>query len=105
MGREVREILQIIGGFLLLVVILFAFKEPEKPEILYGHNFVIERNGEYLGNIPRKADGVTYFHTGWGPKFQARSYSEWIRAYEDVQEWGGQIVIQTYEPVSGSKER
>lgn len=95
-----KEILQIIGGFLLLVVILFAFKEPEKPEILHGHNFVIERNGEYLANIPRKADGVTYFHTGWGPKSQAKSYGQLIDAYEDMQEWGGRIVIKQYDLVT-----
>lgn len=98
MGREVKDLLKILGGLALLTVILFAFPGPqEKPGILHGHSFLIERNGEYLGYIPRRADGVICFRTGWGPKSQARSYGEWIRAYEDVQEWGGQIVIQRYD--------
>lgn len=100
MGREVKDLLTLLG-VVLFIVVLFSFPvAEEKPEILHGHSFLIERNGEYLGYIPRKADGVTYYRTGWGPKSQARSYGEWIRAYEDVREWGGQIVIQRYEPVS-----
>lgn len=92
-----KEVFGILAGFSLMAVILFAFQEPVEPEILHGHSFLIERNGEYLANLPRKADGVTYYRIGWGPKSQARSYAQWIDAYEDMQEWGGRIIIKRYD--------